>query len=289
MTALCPTASKTSQNCHSEGIRQGFPRTSTASPKIATDSSNRPNACSANSKALRRKFIGPRSRALPGSPASRFLPPFPSPLQHSPHNQLHAFLSRPHLLSGVHVLHNLPSQGDRKSIKDAKRSRHIRQPRRKVRRQNRFPRLRIDQQRHFHSRPSINAQSPPDPAMYVKPVSAPAPGHQRALKRQPLNPPMHRNMQRIAIGNAADGLRDVTRNVDAPHDPDLLDLGSKDVRPLGGSHDASSIVRPPQLEKGLGRDTIRAWSPILRQESFSSGGRCFSADVSCVLSTGFSP
>jgi hypothetical protein len=27
----------------------------------------------------------------------------------------------------------------------------------------------------------------------------------------------------------------------------------------------------------------------LRKKSFSSGGRCFSADVNCVLSMGFSP
>src|ERR1700688_1772067 len=34
----------------------------------------------------------------------------------------------------------------------------------------------------------------------------------------------------------------------------------------------------------MGQDTSS-----LRKKPFSSGGRCFSADVNCVLSTGFSP
>jgi hypothetical protein len=123
--------------------------------------------------------------------------------------------------------------------------------------------------------------------MYMKPVRSRTSWHQRALERQPLNPSVHRNVQGIIPSNSSDRSRNVTRNVNTPHDPDLLDLGRKDVRLVGGRHGASSIVPPPQVEKRLKESACHhrpgelpwhshSWlCASTKSHSFNSGTECF--------------
>ena len=126
--------------------------------------------------------------------------------------------------------HDLPAQRPRQCVEFGQRLRLVGQFGRQIGRHRGFARVALQLQRHLYCRSRVNAQLAPDAAVHVQAIASTARRHQRALHRQPFDPPAHRNMQGLAARRLANRLGNVARQIDAAQDPDFLDARRKRVR-----------------------------------------------------------
>jgi hypothetical protein len=179
-----------------------------------------------------------------------------SAFKHALHHQFHALFTRAGVFGGFQVPKDLAAQRQRERVERFLCARFRRQRRRQVFRDERRARRLIEHKRYFHFGPSVDFQFSPDAAVHVEAEAATASRNQRAFERQPFDEAMHRRMLGVLRCRGAQRGGDVTGDINAAHDPDLLDGRDKDVFPVGVSHGAR-ITRG----RTAGKDGVRGSSP----------------------------
>src|SRR5262249_39582126 len=154
-------------------------------------------------------------------------------LQHAFDDQLDAFVARSRLFGRVDEANDLATQGDGQHVEHRQRTWSGAELGGQVGWDRSFARLGVQQHRYFDGSSGIDAESAPDLTVDVHAVVATAARYQSVLKRQTFDPAVHRNVLFVVAGELVDGLADIARDVDDPHDPDFMDLGGEDVGGMG--------------------------------------------------------